>query len=288
MTDAKDELFCRLALRQGLFTKEEAVGVIKAYRTEAKVGQDIGAFVMQEGWLEEPVVRQIESAIAQRAPGHVSKARRRVPGKGGVATRSTKRIRHHDSSPAKVAANPAQIAMVSVAGIVLIGCLILVVFKLQGGERTRPTDAIKTDEERQQERAAARMEAKKREEAKKKAEVVVEAPRVLTEEEKKQLAKRVNDAKMAAYQGVEQSPYRALEGLKKRVAALEGEQLSPELQAVLAEAEQEVSVFLLDKYTELSEQLQAAKDKGDDTLVGHILEDIADQCGPEYRKKAEQ
>ena len=72
MTQAKDELFCRLALRQGLLSKEDATALLKHYRSEAKAGEGVGAFAVRNEYMDRGTASTIEGAINRRADGHVA------------------------------------------------------------------------------------------------------------------------------------------------------------------------------------------------------------------------
>ncbi|MFQ5654578.1 MAG: hypothetical protein ACE5GW_07590, partial [Planctomycetota bacterium] len=57
MPISKDQLFCRLAVRQGLLTKEEAVEFLAAFREDARVGQGIGEYLIDQGILDPELLK---------------------------------------------------------------------------------------------------------------------------------------------------------------------------------------------------------------------------------------
>lgn len=277
MPTPKDELFGRLALRQGYLNKEQAVELIRSYREEGKVGQDIGAFALHAGWLQAPEVDQIEGAIAHRAEGHVSTTKRRVPkvGQGGGRRALPRRSAPREGA----AASPAQIAMISIGAIVLIGCVLFLVFKFQSGDAPTPADTTT------QKSAPETVDIKP---AKPVEPEVPKGPIVLSPEELENLENRVNEAIMAARQGIERSPFKALNRLEADRERLGGEQMPARLLDEIKTQEQEIRTTIADRYQELLNDAKEAKAAGQATQLGHALEDIAEQCGPEYRAKAEE
>ncbi|MGE3165177.1 MAG: hypothetical protein AB7O52_09755 [Planctomycetota bacterium] len=278
MPTPKDELFCRLALRQGYLTKEQAVELIRSYRDEAKVGQDIGAFALNAGWLQRPEIDQIEEAIAHRAAGHVSTSKRRVPHGGGGGGGGRQRSLHRAARPAGTAASPAQMALVAVGAIVLIGCVLFLVFKFQSGDVPTPSDNVA---EKPKEVTVPDKPRKEPEPE------VAKGPMVLNAEELEALTNRVAGSIMASRQGIERSPFKALEQLQAERTSMGGDQIPKLLLEQLNTQEEELRTAIRERYEELLADGRKAQAAGDNAKVGHVLEDLGFACGPEFRGKAE-
>lgn len=284
MTTSKDELFCRLAMRQGYLDKAQAVELIRSYREESGVGQEISAFARQTGWLEEAEVKQIEAAIRHRAPGHVSKTKRRVPKAGKARAHAhthKQRIHHHEARPSKVAVGPAQITLISIGALVLIGSVIYLIFKFQESGAPTPTDAI-TGKTEAVGSTKAKVEAAKPVEPE-----VPEAPRKLTAADIEELEKRVGTAIFSARQGSEKSPHAALVKLREDLKNM-GPELPANLEIRFTEQEQELQILIQDRYEELLAEAKSLKESGQDQEFGYVLEDLAEQCGTDLRVKAEK
>lgn len=286
MTDAKDEVFCRLALRQGFFTKDEALGVIRAYRQEARTGQDIGDFVTEQGWMEEAAVQRLNHAIAQRAPGHVAAVKRRVPkaggGRGGGEAAGTRRHPHHVAArPAKVAVNPTQLVLISIGGILLLGCVIFLVFEMQKPsvlptvtDRVRGVDDPATTPTPT---TASRSMA----------DEPADLPGVIPEWTADQLKSMEQSIEMLSttVKGTfESRPVTGLDLIDRKRKELGP--LPPNLAARLEEEEKTVRSVIERRYTEMLGRLRAAKEKGEG--IDGYIEDIVEACGPEYRARAEK
>ena len=300
MADSKDELFCRLAIRLGLLTREDGIQIIKSYRSDAKVGQGIGAFVVEEGWLEPEDVRAINEKIAARAPGHVSTSRKRVPNPGGGKSgkdgkRPVRHRKHVAAYPDKVNANPLQIATVGVGAVILIASLVFLIIQFQQSDSKAPADQIKQKVADREQATQDQLERAKEERAKKqkeqeKAVAEPQGPVDLSSipaEELKRLKGSIRDHVFAAQQMTEFKPYQAQEFLEKKLDELKN--VPTELTEGMSDYLTTVRGLVKAKYEEeFLEQLQNANASDDQDEINGILADIKEACGPEYHAQAKK
>lgn len=299
MVDSKDELFCRLAIRLGLLTREDAVQIIKSYRSDAGVGQGVGNFVVEEGWLEPDAVQQIEDAIAARAPGHVSTTRRRVPktgkGKGGKKGGKHPVVHHHhvNAYPDKVNATGLQVAMIGVGAVILLGSVIFLIFQFQESDSVSPEEKIRQEVKARKERTEEQIQ-KAREQAatptKATAKVEKAEPTKLSDlppEERANLENSVNDHIFTSRGWDDLEPYRAVKFIQKKREELKD--IPKELLEKFDDRLSDLELIIKDTYeSRFVTQLRRAKANGDEDEIKGIIADIADACGPEYRTLAEK
>ena len=283
MVQARDELFLKLALRQGLFSQQEAREFLIRYRTEGARGEGIGHWLVEEGIVAPEMAAQIRSAIAQRAEGHVDNSRRRVPKRaGGTAppTHAHRPVRR--AGPKGVKVTPAQQVLYIGSIVAVIGLVMFFVFKYQEGGTTRYADVNNEKEQSEGEKAAN--EILNAEPAPATAEIPTTP--TWTDQEIKSMTAEIRDAiGLARNHAGDGRPGRGVASIEKRLAKLGGT-VPPEVQALADTELEELRKIADETYAEFLEDLKKARASGDETAIEDILLEIEDACGPEYGKKA--
>ncbi|MCA8960244.1 MAG: hypothetical protein KDC38_07010, partial [Planctomycetes bacterium] len=151
--DSRDQLFLRLCVRQGIFNKDEAQQLFAYYRENAGAKEGVSHFLVREGYLEEPVAQKIDTAIDNRAEGHVVAHQRRVPKgvKTGAGHAHPHRHHHVPAQPTRVAADPMQLTLIGLGMVVAIVAVIWIVWEMNKG--TSPDEIVaKSQAEQEAER----------------------------------------------------------------------------------------------------------------------------------------
>lgn len=284
MSTAHDELFCRLALRQGLLSKEDANALLRAYRTESKTGEGIRDFAVQQGWVDANIAGKIENAIAHRASGHVDETKRRVPKLNKAAAGRTHAAhRHHHHGPPKAKATPLQATIFGVGAVVLIGAVVMLIMQLMSGEGSSPADRVAGDPNKNKPKPQEEKVAKFDDGKPKTAE-----ERNYSKEELDNLRTMVDLAITTSRQDMSDGNfYRAVRHLKAKKKELGGDLLPVDMLTEFQVEIRDAESMLNERYDELVAELNEAKASGVDADVQIVLQEIEDTCGKESRDKAE-
>ncbi|MFN0056976.1 MAG: hypothetical protein ACKVX7_00835 [Planctomycetota bacterium] len=307
MTASRDEVFLGLAVQLGFYSQEDGVKLLKYYREAAKPAERIDAFLLREGYIEKDACARIAEAIEHRAAGHVVDA---APRRAAAGPRGTKRqhaahghhhhgggggghahahSHHHHKPPPVAPTDPKQIVMICLGGLALIGVFIFIFMELNKAETpiaSGPSAAAKKRAEQERKEDAA----KAGEEFKKKALPEKEPPpRELTGEELKILKAKAAGFRTDAYgKQKDNGPYDALTFLESKLAELVAQRAPESVLKVLEEARTDLKDALATAYDDLFKRYMTAKGAGKSDEMASLLADIQAQCGPEFRKKAEQ
>ena len=86
MTTARDELFCKFAIQNGAWTREEAILFIQHYRA---TGEDVrfGDWAAAQGAIDSDLATRIENTIDQRLSQGSTVVREKPKAAAGVGTR---------------------------------------------------------------------------------------------------------------------------------------------------------------------------------------------------------
>lgn len=298
MVQARDELFVKLAFRQGLFSKAEALQFIEQYRAHGAVGEGIGHWFVTEGILTDEQAGGIRSAIAQRAEGHVADKRRRVPKRGAGAGRGVPQpragarghhpvVHHQHGPPSKIRVSGGQQALFIGSGVIAVVLLIFLVFQFQKdvkplGDIGKDKSSEETGKDESAEDVAGRLTGEGQ------PDPVIPVTPTWTAQEVERMKGRVEDAVALARNHMgDGRPGRGIETIRKRAAEL-GDSLPPEVQTLvdteIAELEEVVELA----YAEALAELKDAKAKGDEEAVENALFEIEDSCGPTYVERAKK
>jgi hypothetical protein len=297
MAQARDELFLKLALRQGLFSQPEAVQFLQRYRSEGAPGEGIGHWLVTEGVLAEEQAGVIIEAIANRAQGHVSDTRRRVP-RAQAGARGSGRAakapadhghhahhRHEHGPPRGVKASPAQQVIYIGSGILAVALMVIAAIRIQRDDPVLPAPiaAPKPPKAATSEELAERISAGEDAAKDPTPETMQWSP-----EEIANMKIRLGEAiALARGHMGDGRPGRGLETLRKRAEEL-GEILPPEIRTQLDEEAAELQKLIDETYADVLAQLKAAKGKGDATAAEKALFAIEEACGPAYLEKAKK
>ncbi len=293
MTQARDELFLKLALRQGLFTKQEAIEFLGRYREEGARGEGIGQWLVIEGILSEEQASMIRGAIAHRAEGHVDTTRRRVPKRvrGGGTPQPKGQVHHpvrRHQSPRGKLVSPMQQSLFIGSLVIAVGLIVFLVYQFQKADPPPPVTAKETDASQVKGSGnSANATAGQGAASLSNASAPLTTP-AWTQQEIDSMTQAIKKAITTARSHQSDGrPGRAIESIKKRLGEL-GERVPDAVQA-LADAElAELQQIVEEAYQEALTELQAAKASGDSEAVEFILTDIEDVCGAKYAKMARE
>ncbi len=289
MVAAKDELFCRLAVRHGFLSKEKAIAGLRLYREDGKIGEGISAYLLSNGFLQREAVETLENAIAQRAAGHVADTRRRVPqvrGRQRARSHPSHRSAHLSARPGWVAAGPGRLVAIGLGMVVLAVCLIFIVTKMNpqgqsplnvgtGRQRAATPDPAGRANREPTETAPA----SPRQEF---------TPTFTTAELKSHrdsADRTVTDARMLQSDGRIQD---AILHLKKKGQELKENKVPAEILKIVSDAVREMDLTLEQRFQDFMAELKEAQSLGKNELVLDLLQKITYSCGPELRKRAEE
>ncbi len=287
MATAHDELFCRLAIRKGLFTREVGIEIIQRFRSERKQKLGIAGFAVEEGYIDGDSAAEIEDAIARRAAGHVSELPRTAtppPHPAGHAHGHPSHHHHaHGHRAPRSGANATQIAVVTMALLIVLGCVLFVVLKMSEPSASRagkepisspigskPPDKVREFKTPEMQKQAIQQ-------------------RQVSDEEMTRLRSQAEDAiSVAQYAQLDQGSYKALEILATRKKNMGGEMLPELILQRLGEAQKELESHLEERYKTLLRELQSAQGSNDAKGIETTLAEIELKCGPERLASAKQ
>ncbi len=287
MSTARDEIFCKFAIQQGLWTKEEAMLFLNHYRSEGSPGR-FGDWASDQGAISAEISQRVEAAIDKRigglAPakgvpakgsGKSSSAAAGPAGRGGKTRR--RRKRGGGGLGLDFDKNPVQTS-IYLACIVLV--LVLVAYVVYQFQKSDPPPAPVSTENSQDETADLSSKINSNQPP---------PPPVFSEEELRNMDNRLNIAVTDARQYLRDGKlYLGINILSKLREDLGGDDL-PEAQRSRIDAEiAELSEIREGTYSDFLEELREAKGSGSDQDVQDLLDDIEQNCGPDFRARAEK
>jgi hypothetical protein len=304
MAQARDELFLKLALRQGLLSQQEAVQFLERYRSEGAPGEGIGHWLVAEGVLAEEQADVIRNAIAQRAEGHVADVRRRVPktkaGGAGSGSRVAQAHHHHGhhgahaahrhshSAPAGKKVTPAQQVIYIGSGVVAIGLLVFLMIAYQRSGRNEAVTSTPTVAQTPAKTETAAEAAARIAEQADSAAAPAPATMQWTDKEIESMRASVNDAVRLARNHVSDGrPGKGIDTIRKRVAEL-GETIPDAVQKIADDEIVELQKIVDAAYEDALADLRAAKEKSDSGALDDIYAQLELSCGPSYVEKAKK
>lgn len=287
MSTARDEIFCKFAIQQGLWSKEEAVLFLNHYRSEGSPGR-FGDWASEQGAIPADIAQKIEAAIDKRVGGPAPQkgvpAKGPAKGKGAAGGRGSsggkprrRRKRGGGGLGLDFEKNPVQTSIYLACGVLVLVLVSYVIYQFQ---KSDPPPAAPTTEESQEEK-----------DKKSSATTANQPPPppVFSEEELRNMDNRINVAVTDARQFLRDGRLaQGINGLKKLRADLGGDDL-PEAQRSRIDQEiAELNEICEGTYSDLLEELREAKSEGNDQDVQDTLDAIEQNCGPDYRARAEK
>ena len=284
MSTSRDEIFCKFAIQQGLWTKEEAVLFLNHYRSEGSPVR-FGDWASEQGAIASEIAQRIEAAIDQRmgqtppskgVPARVP-AKENSPATGRKGKARRRRKRSGGGLGLDFEKNPVQTSVYLACGVLVLLLVAYVVYQFQ---KSDPPPAPEKVEETQD--GTADLSSKIN------ANQPPPAP-VFSEEELRNMDNRLNIAVTDARQYLRDGKlYMGINILSKLREDLGGNNL-PEAQRSRIDAEiAELSEIREGTYSDLLEELREAKGTGSDQDVQDLLDDIEQNCGPDFRARAEK
>lgn len=284
MATSRDELFCKLAIRQGAWSKEEAILFLQHYRSDGQ-GQRFGSWAVEQGAIDQTLAARIEHAINQRNEGTVDDNVRRVPSRGGqgAAKPSKMAARRQRGNKTKGSGldfnrRPVHSSIVVACGIGAIIGVFVIIFKIQGSGTPDPIPVEVATEKNEDSKKAASGTSNP-------------TPKVATlaPDELKAMANKIQlgigDAR--GFQRDGKAPL-GLKHLNKLREEMVNDGAPPEQLALIDTEIQELSSFINEIYTELLEELNAARAAKNTEDIEDALFQIETQCGASYRTRAEK
>ena len=291
MSQSRDELFLKLALRQGLFSQQEAREFLIRYRTEGARGEGVGHWLVVEGVIAEEQAEAIRAAIAHRAEGHVDSTRRRVPKRAGGGAQPTAGhghhpVRHH-RHPQGISVTSTQKALYISTGVVALGLLMFLVFQFQKPAVSLTDIANKDNQESEGKKDESVAEIADRLRG---ADVTTSSAQVSTpkwtKEEIESMSQRVRDgiSRARAHQS-DGRLGRAIDSIRKSLDDF-GDVVPAEVQKLADDELAELQKVLDAAYAEALITLRKQQAEGDTEGAEETILEIGDICGDEYMEKA--
>ena len=287
MSTARDEIFCKFAIQQGLWSKEEAVLFLNHYRSEGSPGR-FGDWASEQGAISSDISQKIEAAIDKRVGGPApqkgvpthdpAKGKAAAGGRGSTGGKPRRRRKRGGGGLGlDFEKNPVQTSIYLACGVLV---LVLVAYVIYQFQKSDPPPAAPTAEESQEEK-----------DKKSSATTANQPPPppVFSEEELRNMDNRINVAVTDARQFLRDGRLaQGINGLKKLRADLGGDEL-PEAQRTRIDQEiAELNEICEGTYSDLLEELREAKSEGNEEDVQDTLDAIEQNCGPDYRARAEK
>jgi len=286
MATSRDELFCKLAIRQGAWTQDEAVLFLQGYRAAGQA-QRFGEWAAQQGAIDPGLAARIENAINKRNEGSVSDNRKRIPARGGQGSGATatgkvasKRLRRGGGgSGLDFNRRPVQSTIYVSCGVISIVLLFIVAYQFIKEDVPPPAPEI-TDSSKDSGKSGSSATAA--------ANATEKAP-VFSKEELKAMTNRIQisitDARGYLRDG--KTPI-GLRQLKKVREELGGDRLPEQLKGKIDSEITELHSIINDIYSEFLEDLTKARAASDTDEVQDLLSQIETNCGPDFRARAEK
>lgn len=295
MATSRDELFCKLAIRQGAWTQDEARLFLQHYRSDGQ-GQRFGEWAAQQGSIDAGLAARIENAINKRNEGTVDDNRKRLPSKGSQATkgsqgsgsgaatthkRASKRLRRGaGGSGLDFNRRPVQSSIFVACGVISIVLLFFISYQFLKEEAVAPVTPEVTDSSKDSKKSGSSATAA--------ANATEKAP-VFSTAELKAMANRIQitivDARGYLRDG--KTPI-GLKQLNKVREELGGDRLPDELKGKIDTEITEIESIIQDIYSELLEELAKARAASDSDEVENLLSQIGSACGSDFRTLAEK
>lgn len=288
MSNSRDEIFCKFAIQQGLWTKEEAVLFLNHYRSEGSQGR-FGEWASEQGAIGADIAQKIEAAIDKRVGGpaprkgipsaSAAKGKPTAGGRGSSGGGKTRRRRKRGGGGLGLdfEKNPVQTSIYLACGVLV---LVLVAYVIYQFQKSDPPPAPPTIEESQEDKA------------KNSSATTANQPPptpIFSEEELRNMDNRINVAVTDARQFLRDGKLAlGINGLKKLREDLGGDELPEAQRARLDQEIAELNEICEGTYSDLMEELREAKSEGNDQDVQDTLDEIEQNCGPDYRARAEK
>jgi hypothetical protein len=287
MSTARDEIFCKFAIQQGLWSKEEAVLFLNHYRSEGSPGR-FGDWASEQGAISADISQKIEAAIDKRVggpapqkgvPTHATAKGKPAAGGRGPSGGKSRRRRKRGGGGLGLdfEKNPVQTSIYLACGVLVIVLVVYVIYQFQKAD---PPPAPPALEESQDEKANSSSANT--------ANQPPPAP-VFSEEELRNMDNRINVAVTDARQYLRDGKlYLGINILSKLREDLGGNELPEAQRGRLDQEIAELNEIREGTYSDLMEELREAKSGGNDQDVLDMLDEIEQNCGPDYRARAEK
>jgi len=287
MSTSRDEIFCKFAIQQGLWTKEEAVLFLNHYRSEGSPGR-FGDWAGNQGAIPSDLALRIEAAIDKRLEGSAPNqgatgaaastakpATGSAKGRGGKARR--RRKRGGGGLGLDFEKNPVQTSIYLACGLIAVVMVGYVIYNFQ---KSDPTPTPKITEETTKDKASESATSTANQPP---------PPPVFSEEELINMDNRINIAITDARHHLRDGKlYMGINVLSKLREDLGGNDLPEAQKSRLDSQIAELSEIRDSTYVELLEELREAKGSGSEQDVQDMLDEIEQNCGPDFRARAEK
>lgn len=290
MATARDELFCKFAIQNGAWTREEAVLFIQHYRA---TGDEMrfGDWAANQGAIDATLATRIENTIDQRLAGESTVVRQKpratasaaTPARkakgGAVSARVSKRARRGSGGLGiDFQRNPVQSSIYLGSGILAIIAVFYILFQLQ---KSDPPPPVQTDKNKATDSTPTGTGSTT-------TENVQQTPS-FSPEEIKNMGNRIQititDARGYLRDGKSSIGLRQLRKVREEMG---GDLLPAELLGRIDNEISELLTIIEEIYAESLEELRTAKAADNAEEVQDILTEIEQMCGPDYRARAEK
>ncbi|MEE2883049.1 MAG: hypothetical protein VYD70_04925 [Planctomycetota bacterium] len=286
MTTARDELFCKFAIQNGAWTREEAILFIKHYRATGD-GTRFGDWAAAQGAIDATLATRIENTIDQRLSQGSTVVRAKPAAaadtttarKGGVVSTRLKKRTQAGNLGIDFQRKPVQSSVFLLCGVLAIGIVFAIIFQFQKSKTPAPIANKDINGASSSSEGGASSAA---------TDKVQQMP-VFSEEEIKfmnnQILITIADARSYLRDGKSAI---GLKQLKKVRAELGGDELPAEQLGKIDGEIAEMTIIIEEIYTESLEELKEARASGNDQDIQDVLSEIEQMCGPDYRARAEK
>ncbi|MEE2889339.1 MAG: hypothetical protein VX404_02745 [Planctomycetota bacterium] len=284
MATSRDELFCKFAIQNGAWTREEAILFIKHYRATGE-GVRFGDWAAAQGAIDATLATRIENTIDQRISGastivNPGAASSKAAHKGGaVAARVARRTRRSGGLGIDFQRKPVQSGIFLGSGLLAIGIVFYIIFQFQKGDP--PPPILTSNKNGSAGSSAGGTDGSGA------ADTPV-AP-TFSAEEITNMTNRIQititDARGYLRDGKSPIGLRQMRRLREEMG---GDLLPPEILGKIDGEIAELLTIIEEIYSESLEELREARASGDEADIQDVLAEIEQMCGSDYRARAEK
>lgn len=287
MATSRDELFCKFAIQNGAWTREEAILFIQHYRSEG-TGARFGDWAAAQGAIDATLATRIENTIDQRTSQKSTVVREGIPSGaatrtaqkgGGISARVARRARRGAGLGIDFQRKPVQSSVFLASGVLAIIIVFYIIIQFQ---KEDPPPPVLTDKQTVASGSSA---------GGKDGTGAADTPVVPTfsAEEIKNMNNSIQititDARGYLRDGKSSIGIRQLRRLRKEMG---GDLLPAEILGRIDGEIADLLTIIEEIYLESLEELKEARASGDEEEIQSVLDEIDQMCGPEYRARAEK
>ncbi len=284
MNTSRDQIFCKIAIQQGLWSEAEATLFLNQYISEGSPGR-FGDWASQQGAVPPAMATRIDAAIEKKMgppkPRPSTASQGSTSGRKANKGRSSRRKRKGSGGLGiDFEKNPVQTSIYLSCAVIVIGMVFYVVYQFQKTDPVR--ESVVTQESPED-------KAKKEAQAKAAAEVLAAQKPDFSEEELRGMDNVINQAVADARQFLRDGKLaKGIQRLETVRNDLGGDDL-PEAQKTRIDGQiTELNQIRVDTYNDLLSEYREALSNSNSEDAADLLDEIEMNCGSEFRARAEK